>query len=96
MNVIAIEYPGYSIYFGDKSSQTIERDSLIVFDYFVHILGVSPSDIVVCGRSIGSGPATYLSAKRSPGATVLISPFTSIKQTARSLVGLFNVLVAER
>ena len=94
--MVAIEYPGYSIYFGEKSHKTIERDSLIVFDYFVHILGVNPTDIIICGRSIGSGPATYLSANRSPGATILISPFTSIKQTAKSLVGLLNVLVADR
>jgi hypothetical protein len=34
-------------------------------------------DIIILGRSIGSGPACYLSSKRNPGALALISAFAS-------------------
>jgi len=95
-HIIAMEYPGYSIYYKDKSSTTIENDCLILFDYFVNSIGVNPEDIVICGRSIGSGPACYLSANRNPGAVILIAPFTSIKNTVKSLIGIFNILVADR
>jgi acetyl esterase/lipase len=59
-------------------------------------LGVNPKDIVICGRSIGTGPAVFLSANRDPGALILISPFKSIQDTAKTILGMFNFLVADR
>lgn len=47
------------------------------------------------GRSLGSGPATYLAAKFEPGGLILISPYTSIKSVAKGKVGFLSVLVAE-
>ncbi len=91
-----MEYPGYSIYYQEKSSTTIETDAVILFDYFVEKIGIHPKDIITCGRSIGSGAACYLAANRNPGALILVAPFTSIKNTVKSLVGFFNILVADR
>jgi acetyl esterase/lipase len=91
-----MEYPGYSVYYHEKSSTTIEQDSVTLFDYFVNKIGINPKDIILCGRSIGSGPACYLAANRNPGAVILIAPFTSIKNMVRSLLGFLNVLVADR
>jgi len=34
------------------------------------------------GRSIGSGPAIFLSRYRNPGMLFLISPFSSIRKVA--------------
>ena len=42
------------------------------------------------GRSLGSGPATFLASKYKPAALVLISPFTSIKNAASDLFGFFG------
>lgn len=67
-----------------------------MFDYLVFKLGVSAKDVVICGRSIGSGPAVYLSSNRKPGALILISPFKSIQETAASIVGVFKFLIADR
>jgi fermentation-respiration switch protein FrsA (DUF1100 family) len=74
----------------------IEEDSLVVFDYFVKELGVNEKDIILCGRSIGSGPAVFLAANRNPGAVVLISPFKSIRETANSILGMLKFIIAER
>jgi fermentation-respiration switch protein FrsA (DUF1100 family) len=93
---VAIEYPGYSIYYQEKSAQTIEEDALVVFDYFVKEIGVNEKDIIICGRSIGSGPAVYLAANRDPGAFILISPFKSIRETANSILGFLKFIVADR
>ncbi len=93
---MSIEYPGYSIYYQEKSSDTIQEDSLIVFDFFVNELNVNSKDIVICGRSIGSGPAVYLAAYRKPGALILISPFKSIRETANTILGVLKYVVADR
>ena len=37
MNIIIVEYPGYSIYPGKPDAEIILNDSLIVYDYFVLI-----------------------------------------------------------
>lgn len=94
-NTICVEYPGYSIYSEEKSSKTIEEDSLIVFDFLIEN-GIKEKDIIICGRSIGSGPSIYLSSIRNPGALVLISPFKSLGEVVRSLVGIFKHLVMDR
>ena len=58
---------------------------------------MNPFDIVICGRSIGSGPAVFLCANRNPGAMVLISPFKSIRETVGCICGdLLKYLVADR
>ena len=44
---------------------------------------------------MGSGPATYLAANFNPGALILMSPYTSIKNVVKSKVGWLSFLVAE-
>jgi len=96
-NMIIVEYPGYSIYKAEKSAETILEDALIVFDYLTESLNINPENIIVFGRSIGSGPATYLCSQRKPSALVLMSPFTSLRAVAENLVGkVMKFLVSER
>jgi hypothetical protein len=97
MNVIIVEYPGYSIYNEDKSSDKVLDDSIIVFDYLINELHINEENLYILGRSIGSGPSVYLSSKRRPAGLVLISPFTSIRAVAENLVGnLLKFAVSER
>ena len=97
MNVLIVEYPGYSIYKAEKNADTILTDSITVFDFLTENLGVDPENIIVFVRSIGSAPATYLSSERKPGALILMSPFTSVRAVAENLVGtLLKFLISER
>ena len=84
-----MEYPGYSHYKGVCDTARIENDSINVFDFLVREANVSNENIIIIGRSIGSGPATYLASKRKVGALVLISPFTSIKELIKDRAGSF-------
>ena len=84
MNVVVVEYPGYSIYKTSKSNEgnieeIILNDSLIVYDKIKEVFGINDENIFILGRSIGSAPASYLASKRNPGGLFLISAFTSIK-----------------
>lgn len=97
MNVIGMEYPGYSLYEGHPSESTIYEDSESLLEFCVDILKFKPSNIIIIGRSIGSGPAIHLNTKNSLGALVLISPFTSIKAVAKNIVGsIGQLLIKER
>jgi fermentation-respiration switch protein FrsA (DUF1100 family) len=97
INVLAVEYPGYGIYKdpGGCNSEKIVEDSNIIFTFIVKETLLKEKDILIFGRSMGSGPATYLASKYQPGALILMSPYTSIKNVVKSKVGILSFLVAE-
>lgn len=97
IHVLAVEYPGYGLYAGKSTAAQILQDAESVYSYFTESIGVSPRDIFVFGRSIGSGPATWLAATKKPGVLLLMSAYTSIRGVVKSIVGsLFMYLVKER
>jgi len=90
-----MEYPGYSIYKGKPNSQTIIKDAELVYHYVTSKMGFQEQNIIVMGRSIGTGIALELMKKVKPGALVLISPFLSVKSLAKEFVGYLGHLVAK-
>jgi fermentation-respiration switch protein FrsA (DUF1100 family) len=97
VNLIIIEYPGYSLYTStSKDSETLLENTIIVYDYIKQIFNLQDNNIFVLGRSIGTSPAIYLSSKRKPNALFIISAFTSIKAVAKNLVGPLNIFLKNR
>jgi pimeloyl-ACP methyl ester carboxylesterase len=94
MHVLAVEYPGYGLYkTSPPSEQQIKEDAEIVYDYLTKNIGLNESDIILFGRSMGSGPATHLASKRNANSLLLMSAYTSIKDVARSLLGKLSFLL---
>jgi hypothetical protein len=60
-----------------------------VYDYLVNNLKIKEKNILIFGRSIGSGPATHLAANRNPGILILMSPFTSLRNVVSNIAGKF-------
>ena len=87
VNVIAPEYPGYGIYPGRPNEETIFEDTIHVYDYLTETLGISPNNIIVFGRSLGTGPGTYLASKKHVSALVLLSPMLSIRTVVKDILG---------
>ena len=52
-------------------------------------------DIIVFGRSMGGGPACFLAGNFNPGALLLQSTFTSIKDVTGDHVGFLKFIVSE-
>ena len=98
VNVLAVEYPGYGIYkeASGCNSEKITEDCDYVYQYVIQETGLKEKDLLMFGRSMGSGPATYLSAHHNPGALILMSPYTSIRNIVRNKVGSWmSWIVAE-
>ena len=89
MNVIIVEYPGYSIYFSEKNAEIMCEDSLIVYEFIKKTFKAKDDDIYIVGRSLGTGPAVYLSSIKKPKNLFLISPFKSIKSIKNAFVSFF-------
>ena len=81
MNIIFVEYPGYSIYIDQNSeSDKIFSDSIIVYEEIKKKFNLSDDQIFIFGRSLGTSTAIYLaSIKTKAKALFLVSAFTSIK-----------------
>eukprot|EP01022_Parablepharisma_sp_SALTPOND_P034410 TRINITY_DN91692_c0_g1_i1.p1 TRINITY_DN91692_c0_g1~~TRINITY_DN91692_c0_g1_i1.p1 ORF type:complete len:343 (+),score=21.74 TRINITY_DN91692_c0_g1_i1:111-1031(+) len=97
VHVILVEYPGYGIYKGDPYSARILEDAINVFDYLAYVCSWEEQNIILLGRSIGTGPAVYLASKKNPAALLLVSPFTSVRGVVGGLAGdALKFLVRER
>ena len=62
-----------------------------MFDFLAEVVGLAPENILVFGRSLGSGPATYLASQRRCGALVLFTPFLSVRHASKAHVGCLGV-----
>lgn len=80
VNIIAPEYPGYGIYPGEATCNKILTDALVLYKFLQNTLHMNVKDLVIIGRSIGSGPASWL-ASQGTGALILLSPYISISES---------------
>ena len=62
VHVIAPEYPGYGVYEGKSSEASIISDAEDLMRFVKGELNWPEVDIIVIGRSIGSGPAIHLAS----------------------------------
>jgi len=67
-----------------------------VYKFAIQDCGIKEEDIVIFGRSMGSGPAAFIAGTFNPGALCLMSAYTSIRSVAGDVVGLLRFLVSER
>ena len=70
-----------------------------MYDYLTTVIGIKEENVVLFGRSMGSGPSTYISSVSNPHALVLMSAYKSIQEAAKSILGWASVLgniVAEK
>lgn len=81
-SVAAVDYRGYGQSEGQPSEAALFADALLIHDELVQRLQLDASRVVVVGRSLGSGVATYLAAQREVGGVVLVTPYDSIVEVA--------------
>lgn len=76
--IYLLHYPGYGGSSGSPSEQAIFADALALFDR-VH---AQHQNIVVVGRSLGSGVAIYVASLRPVARLVLVTPYDSLQDVA--------------
>lgn len=75
-NVLAYDYPGTGLSEGRLSENACNEAIEDLFGW-LRTRGVPAQDILVYGRSIGTGPSVYLASRETVGGLILASPFTS-------------------
>ena len=67
----------------DSNEENILDDTEYLYDYLHQVLGIDQENIIIFGRSMGSGPATHIASVRKPAALLLMSSFKSIRSIAQ-------------
>jgi len=76
-NVFAYDYEGYGTSEGKATEKSVYEDEAAAYEFLAVDLKTPPDRIIIFGRSVGSGPATYIAARRPSAGLILQSPFVS-------------------
>ncbi|EKX35396.1 hypothetical protein GUITHDRAFT_60584, partial [Guillardia theta CCMP2712] len=93
-HVLVPEYPGYGACKGCPSSKGLNESVMAACLWAADFLSLQPQQIVIWGRSIGTGPAFHVASSGLAGGIVAISPFTSIQDVARDVAGNLGSLLS--
>ncbi len=85
-NCLVFDYRGYGKSGGEASEENIYRDSLCAWTYLTETLKTKPETIIIHGRSLGGGAASWLAGKTNPAGLVLESTFTSMPDIAQDKI----------
>jgi len=76
-NVFAYDYEGYGTSEGKATEKSVYEDEAAAYEFLAVDLKTPPDRIIIFGRSVGTGPATYIAARRPSAGLILQSPFVS-------------------
>ena len=80
-DVLIYDYRGYGKSTGQRTEATLYSDAQFIYDQLKTTW--KEEDIIVYGRSLGSGIASQLVANNSPKILILESPFYSLQSMAK-------------
>lgn len=76
-NVLGYDYRGYGTSGGKPTERNCYGDIDAAYRHLTETLHVAPSNIIVFGRSVGSGPSVDLASRKPVGGLIIQSGFTS-------------------
>jgi len=87
VNIMAYDYTGYGKSNGTPCEENCYADIEAAYQYLLEVRRLKPEQIVLYGRSLGSGPSCYLASKsaregRSVAGVILQSPLLSAYRVA--------------
>ncbi|SEH04404.1 Alpha/beta hydrolase family protein [Candidatus Venteria ishoeyi] len=84
IGMVTFNYRGYGGSDGQPGEQALFDDALRIYDHFGNLPEVDTRQIIVMGRSLGTGVAVYLAAQRPVHRLILTSPYDSIQSLAQA------------
>lgn len=78
VNVIGYDYEGYGLHEGSSSENSCYRDIQNVVYYLKTNFNIDSHDIILYGRSLGTGPTVDIATKHRFKGVILEAPYKSI------------------
>ncbi|MDD3463377.1 MAG: alpha/beta hydrolase [Sulfurospirillaceae bacterium] len=85
-DMVAFNYRGYVRSTGKPSEKSLFEDALKIYDTYA-----KGKKVVLVGRSLGTGVATFVASKRQTQGLVLITPYDSIASVAQRKYPIFPI-----
>jgi len=76
-SVLLMNYRGYGMSEGKPSEKVLFSDALHIYDHITSERKIRPENVVLFGRSLGSGVAVYVASKRDVSKLILATPHDS-------------------
>ncbi|MFT5722358.1 MAG: pimeloyl-ACP methyl ester carboxylesterase [Motiliproteus sp.] len=83
-SIALINYRGYGASGGKPSETILKEDALWLLDQISQQQAIPLQQIVLMGRSLGSGIASYVASERPVAAVILVTAFDSFPALARA------------
>lgn len=90
--VISYDYHGYGTSEGSPSESATYLDITAAYNYLIQKKNFKPENIIVFGRSVGTGPSIELATHKQVAAVILESPFIS----AYRVVTYFPIFIFDK
>jgi len=88
-DVFVMDYRTYGKSKGLLSEHALYSDAQMCYDYILK--RYQETDIIIYGRSLGTGMATYLASNNNPKQLILETPFYSLTDIAKERFSLFPI-----
>lgn len=90
-SLLLVNYRGYGDSSGQPSEQAMKEDALAILDMASEQFSFSLQQVVLVGRSLGSGVAAHVAARRDTLGLVMITPYDSTIAVAAARYPIFPV-----
>jgi len=95
IHIIAVEYPGYGLCTGTTTEAGIMANASAVLRFVTTTLAWPLDSVKLLGRSLGTAPAIALATVYAVSGVILVSPFLSIREIARSQIGSLSEFIED-
>ena len=82
---ISYDYPGYGLSSGKPSEEGCYQAIESLYEHMISEMGVDPKNIILWGRSLGTGPSCFLASKKEINGLLLETPFLSAFRTVTEI-----------
>jgi fermentation-respiration switch protein FrsA (DUF1100 family) len=96
LSTLIFDYRGYGQSEGKPTERGTYLDAQAALNYLVRDRNVSPSEIIVFGRSIGGAIAAWLAKEHTLGALIMESTFTSVPDFGAELYPFIPIRLISR
>ena len=98
---LLVEYPRFGVADGHPNEVTLNDTARSVYDFVTSEFGIKSSEVILIGRSIGTGPACVLASELQvqntpPGALILQSPYSSLRDVTSDILGCVHCFLFDR
>lgn len=93
--ILSFNYRGYGLSEGLPSEQARLEDATYVIEQFLNSKNINKKDVVVIGKSIGGGVASYIARTQPIKGAIFIAPFDSLPSTVQSHMPIYPTLFFE-